>query len=85
MFASLIMLAGGGMGVSFAFMWVVSIKEMWFIEKEWFCKAESTCKQRLKLVFKFILKVIKFTQVTLLPKSLELLKSLFSWLYNKMK
>lgn len=85
MFASLIMLAGGGMGLSFAFMWIVSIKEMWFMDKAWYCKAESTCEQRLKIAVKFFLKTVKFTQEQLLPKSLELLKKLVSSLYNKMK
>lgn len=85
MFASLIMLAGGGMAVSFAFMWVVSIKEMWFMEKAWFCKAESTCKKRLKQLVKLLLKMFRFIRMTLLPKSLVLLKSSFSSLYNKMK
>ncbi|MDC9729258.1 MAG: hypothetical protein PSN04_08010 [Methyloprofundus sp.] len=85
MFASLIMLAGGGMGISFAFMWVVSIKEMWFMEKEWFCKAESACKQRAKVVFNLLIKSLKFIRVTVAPKGLELLKSLFAKVYNKMK
>ncbi|MCK5829097.1 MAG: hypothetical protein KAH20_02220 [Methylococcales bacterium] len=40
MFASLIMLAGGGMAIAFIFMWVVSLLEMWFFEKA-FVNAEG--------------------------------------------
>ncbi|WP_347988360.1 hypothetical protein [Methylomonas sp. AM2-LC] len=33
MFAWLVIIAGAGMAISFAFMWIVSILEMWFFEK----------------------------------------------------
>lgn len=32
-FASLIIIAGAGMGISFAFMWIVSVAEMWLFDK----------------------------------------------------
>jgi hypothetical protein len=32
-FASLVIIAGAGMGVSFAFMWIVSVAEMWLFDK----------------------------------------------------
>lgn len=85
MFASLIMVAGGGMGVSFAFMWIVSIKEMWFMDKEWFCEAESGCRDRAKKVFKFVIKAFEFTIVSVLPKVIELAKDSFTYVYKKMK
>jgi hypothetical protein len=84
MFASLIMLAGGGMGLSFAFMWIVSIKEMWFMEKKWFCTVESTCIEKLKSTLKWAKKTINFIQLAL-PKSVTFFKGVFSYLYNKMK
>jgi len=85
MFASLIMVAGGGMAVSFAFMWIVSIKEMWFMEKAWFCKAESSCKQRLKSLFKLSQKALQLIRLKALPKMIEMFKFLGSWIYNKMR
>jgi hypothetical protein len=33
MFAWLVIIAGAGMGISFAFMWLISILEMWFFER----------------------------------------------------
>ena len=85
MFASLIMIAGGGMGISFAFMWLVSIKEMWFMEKDWFCRVELLCKKKFKLMFKISTKSLEFIRMTLIPKGTALLKGLFSWMFNKMK
>jgi len=85
MFASLIMVAGGGMGMSFAFMWVVSIKEMWFMDKEWFCEAESGCRDRAKRLFKLAIKAVEFTIVTVVPKLIELAKDSFAFVYKKMK
>jgi len=85
MFASLIMVAGGGMGVSFAFMWIVSIKEMWFMDKSWFCEAESGCKERVTKVFKFVKKAVEFTIVSIVPKLTALAKEGFTAIYNKMK
>ncbi len=85
MFASLIMVAGAGMGISFAFMWLVSLKEMWFMEKDWFCKVESLCKKKFKILFKISTKSIEFIRMTVIPKSIALVKGLFSWIFNKMK
>jgi hypothetical protein len=33
MFAWLVIIAGAGMAISFAFMWIISVLEMWFFEK----------------------------------------------------
>lgn len=85
MFASLIMVAGGGMGMSFAFMWIVSIKEMWFMDTKWVCEAESGCRDRAKRLFKFVIKAFEFTIVTVLPKLIGLVKDGFTFVYKKMK
>jgi len=85
MFASLIMIAGAGMGASFAFMWIVSIKEMWFINNPWFCDPDSPCQRSIKVVTGLGLNFIRFITTVALPKMLSLLKAGFDWLYSKMK
>jgi len=89
MFASLIMIAGAGMGASFAFMWIVSIKEMWFINNPWFCEPGSPCQRTLKIISGFSLNSLAFIGGKLrrefFPKLLTLIKDGFTWLYNKMK
>ena len=60
LFASLIMVAGMGMGASFAFMWVVSMKEMWFINNPWICNPDSRCQRTLKYFTGFGLKILAF-------------------------
>jgi len=89
MFASLVMIAGAGMGASFAFMWVVSIKEMWFINNPWFCAPDSPCQRTLRVISGFSLNSLAFVgkqvRTELFPRLLSLLKNAFDWLYNKMK
>ena len=89
MFASLIMVAGTGMGASFAFMWVVSIKEMWFINNPWFCDPDSTCQRTLKIISGFILNSLAFIgriiRLEFFPKLFSLLKNAFDGLFNKTK
>jgi len=85
MFASLIMIAGAGMGASFAFMWIISIKEMWFINNPWFCDPDSPCQRSIKVVTGLALNFISFITTTALPKMLSLFKASFDWLYKKMK
>ncbi len=85
MFASLIMIAGAGMGVSFAFMWIVSIKEMWFINNPWFCDPDSPCQRGIKVVSGLVLSFLSFITTTALPKILSLVKARFDWIYKKMK
>lgn len=89
LFASLIMLAGAGMGASFAFMWVVSLKEMWFINNPWFCAPDSRCQRTIKVVTGLGLNTLAFIGRTIrlefVPKLFSLLKDSFNWLYNKMK
>ena len=89
MFASLIMVAGGGMGASFAFMWVVSMKEMWFINNPWFCEPGSPCQRALKIISGFSMNSLAYIgrklRVEFFPKLFSLLEGSFNWLYNKMK
>ncbi len=89
MFASLIMLAGAGMGASFAFMWVISIKEMWFINNPWFCAPDSRCQRTLKIISGVSLNSLAFiakkARTELFPKLLSLLKNAVHWFFNKMK
>jgi len=89
MFASLIMIAGAGMGASFAFMWIISIKEMWFINNPWFCEPGSPCQRTLKVISGFSLNSLAFIggklRREIFPKMFALIKDGFSWLYNKMK
>ncbi len=89
MFASLVMLAGTGMGLSFAFMWIVSLKEMWFINNPWFCDPDSRCQRSLKVViglwFKAIALIGRLIRRDIIPKLFSFLKDSFNWLYNKMK
>ena len=89
MFASLIMVAGGGMGASFAFMWVVSIKEMWFINNPWFCDPGSPCQRTLKVITGFSLNSLAYigrrVRLEFFPKLFSLLKDVFDRFYNKMK
>jgi hypothetical protein len=89
MFASLVMVAGAGMGASFAFMWIVSLKEMWFINNPWFCDPDSPCQRSLKVMLEFWFKSVAFIgsliRRDIIPKVFTLLKDGFNWLYNKMK
>jgi len=89
MFASLIMVAGAGMGASFAFMWIVSIKEMWFINNPWFCEPNSRCQRTLKIVSGLGINSLAFIggklRREIFPKLFEVVKSAFNWLYNKMQ
>ncbi len=89
MFASLIMIAGAGMGASFAFMWIVSIKEMWFINNPWFCEPGSPCQRTLKVISGFSLNSLAFIggklRREIFPKLFTLIQDGFSWLFNKMK
>ncbi|BCG65877.1 MAG: hypothetical protein methR_P3745 [Methyloprofundus sp.] len=89
MFASLIMVAGAGMGASFAFMWIVSMKEMWFINNPWFCDPDSRCQRSLKVMVGLWFKSVAFIGASIrrdvIPKVFTLLKDGFNWLYNKMK
>ncbi len=89
MFASLIMIAGSGMGVSFAFMWVVSMKEMWFINNPWFCDSNSPCQRTIKKGAVLWYQLLGFTgrviRKDILPKLLSLLKDGFNWINNKIK
>ncbi len=89
MFASLIMVAGAGMGVSFAFMWIISIKEMWFINNPWFCDPDSPCQRALKVITGFSLNSLayigKTIRLEIFPKLVSLVKNGFDWLYSKMK
>ena len=89
MFASLIMVAGAGMGASFAFMWIISIKEMWFINNPWFCDPDSRCQRTLKVITGFSLNSLAYlgrrVRLEFFPKLFSLLKEGFDWLSNKMK
>ncbi|TXL02034.1 hypothetical protein BMR02_00270 [Methylococcaceae bacterium HT1] len=89
MFASLIMVAGAGMGVSFAFMWIVSMKEMWFINNPWFCAPDSRCQRTLKVITGFSLNSLAYlgrrVRLEFFPNLFSLLKNAFDWLYSKMK
>ncbi len=89
MFASLIMVAGAGMGASFAFMWIVSIKEMWFMNNPWLCENGSACQRRLKVITGFGLNSLALIggklRREIFPKLFTLIKDGFTWLYNKMK
>ena len=89
MFASLIMIAGAGMGASFAFMWIVSIKEMWFINNPWLCDPNSGCQRRIKVIFGATLNGLSYIGNMLLkdvlPKVITTVLNAFAWLYSKMK
>jgi len=89
MFASLIMVAGVGIGASFAFMWVVSLKEMWFIDNPWFCNPDSRCQRTLKFVTRLGLNTLavigRTIRLEFSPKLFSLIKNTFNWLYNKIK
>ena len=89
MFASLIMIAGAGMGASFAFMWIISIKEMWFMNNPWFCENGSDCQRRLKVITGLGLNSLALIggklRREIFPKLFTLIKDGFTWLYNKMK
>lgn len=89
MFASLIMVAGAGMGASFAFMWIISIKEMWFINNPWFCDPDSRCQRTIKVITGFSLNSLAFIgkkiRVEYFPKLFTLIKNAFHSLINKMK
>jgi hypothetical protein len=47
MFAVLVILAGMGMGVSFMFMWAISILEMWFYQKVFIDQASGEPRRQL--------------------------------------
>ncbi|WP_428355714.1 hypothetical protein [Methyloprofundus sp.] len=87
MFASLIMVAGTGMGASFAFMWVVSLKEMWFIDNPWFCNPDSPCQRTIKVISGFTLNSLAFIGGALrnkmFPKVVATIKSAFDRIFNK--
>ncbi len=89
MFASLIMLAGAGMGVSFAFMWIVSMKEMWFINNPWLCDSNSPCQRSLKKLAVLWYQLLGFIggviRKEVLPKLLSLLKDGLNWITHKIK
>ncbi len=89
MFASLVMVAGAGMAASFAFMWVVSLKEMWFINNPWFFDPDSPYQRFLKIVvglwFKLVAIIGRVIRRDIIPTIFTLLKDGFNWLYNKMK
>ena len=87
MFASLIILAGAGMGASFAFMWIVSMKEMWFINNPWFCEPGSPCQRSIKVITGFCLNSLafigRFIRSEFFPKLFAMIKNGFDWLYKK--
>lgn len=89
MFASLIMIAGSGMGISFVFMWVISIKEMWFIGNPWFCHPDSRCQKTIRFMGSLSINSLAYIgkriRTEFFPKLFLLLKSSFDWLYNKVK
>lgn len=89
MFASLIMVAGVGMGASFAFMWVVSLKEMWFINNPWFRDPDSPCQRTIKVIAGFAINSLAFIgriiRLEFFPKLFSMIKDGFDWVYNKMK
>jgi len=84
MFASLIMLAGGGMGISFAFMWLVSVKEMWFMNNSAANKLIEMIEKLLELFFIALTKIGHCLRTVIFPKMIALIKAAFSWVYNKM-
>jgi hypothetical protein len=50
MFAILVVFAGMGMGVSFMFMWAISILEMWFYPQVFINKASGEPRKQLSTV-----------------------------------
>jgi len=72
MFAVLVILAGMGMGVSFMFMWVISILEMWFYPQVFIDKTSGQPRKQLSTVVMEILEPLGF------DKNASLLKNM-SW------
>ncbi len=78
MFAWLVIIAGGGMAVSFAFMWTVSVAEMWAYDKV-FLDAEGQHRPKWSTIVE-----ARFKQIggeALAKKSFELLKQagVYGW------
>ncbi len=72
MFAVLVILAGMGMGVSFMFMWVISILEMWFYPQVFIDKTSGQPRKQLSTVVMETLEPFGF------DKNASLLKNM-SW------
>jgi len=85
MFAILVMVAGSGMGFSFAFMWLMSVKEMWFMNNPCFSDPDSPCAKRLQAMIEVMSTVMQFFWKITGTQILKLMGIGFKWLYSKMK
>lgn len=85
MFAVLVMLAGTGMGFSFAFMWIMSVKEMWLMDNPCFSDPDSACRKRLIVMLGVAKTVMVFIWRITAKPVLKLMKKGFELLYSKMK
>ncbi len=84
MFAILVILAGMGMGVSFMFMWAISILEMWFYPKVFINTALGTPRRQLSEVVLEKLVYLGFNKdESLLKNTLWGLKKVSEFVYDK--
>lgn len=84
MFAVLVILAGMGMGVSFMFMWAISILEMWFYPKVFINKASGEPRQQLSAVIMEKLVYLGFDKDASLVKNITwMLKEIFGFAQDK--
>jgi len=71
MFAILVILAGMGMGVSFMFMWVISILEMWFYPQVFIDKTSGQPRKQLSTVVMETLEPFGFDKNASLLKNMR--------------
>jgi hypothetical protein len=84
MFAVLVILAGMGMGVSFMFMWAISILEMWFYPKVFINKASGEPRQQLSAVIMDKLVYLGFDKDAGFVKNTTwMLKEIFGFVQDK--
>lgn len=97
MFAMLVIFAGMGMGISFVYMWIVSLLEMWLYKPvfvsglgmhylQWRdnLRSEKT-KQRIDFIVCLFTKSGRFIYTQIMTTALPLLKSLWDSLQSKVR
>ncbi len=84
MFAILVILAGMGMGVSFMFMWAISILEMWFYPRVFINQASGEPRQQLSAVIIDKLVYLGFDKdASLVKNTTWMLKEIFGFVQDK--
>jgi hypothetical protein len=84
MFAVLVILAGMGMGVSFMFMWAISILEMWFYPKVFINKSSGQPRRQLSEVILEKLVFLGFDKdASLVKNTTWMLKEIFGFVQDK--